>query len=269
MGQRADREVVDAGLGDLARARSSVSPPLASSLARPADQRDRLAPSRRPACCPAGSPPRRRPAPRRSGRAGRPRPRPGCPGRAARTARKAAATPPAAITWLSLIMRRVGQRHAVVHAAAAAHRVLLQRAQPGSGLAGVPDPAPGAGHRVDPAPGRGGDAGQPAEQVERGALGRSAGRGCWPRTVMSTSPRSTRSPSLARRSTAIPAPDAPDPPATSCSTASATASPATTPSARATKSAVDDMVGRDGRVARDVTPGQVLGERGVDHGAHR
>ena len=59
----------------------------------------------------------------------------------------------------------------MVHPAAAAHRVLLQRAQPRQRLAGVADPGAGAGDGVDPGPGRGGDAGQVGEQVQRGALG--------------------------------------------------------------------------------------------------
>ena len=81
------------------------------------------------------------------------------------------ATPPAAITWLSLISAASRQTHPVVDPAAAAHGVLLQGPQQRHGLAGVADDRAGALDRVDPAPGQRGDAGQVAEQVQRGALG--------------------------------------------------------------------------------------------------
>ena len=65
----------------------------------------------------------------------------------------------------------VGQAHPVVEAAAAADGVLLQRAPAGQRLAGVEDPRAGALERIDPGGGRGGDAGEVAGEVERGALG--------------------------------------------------------------------------------------------------
>ena len=63
----------------------------------------------------------------------------------------------------------VGQRAAVVHSPAGAHRGLLQRTQAGQRLAGVEHPHPVAGGVHEPA-GGGGDARQVAEEVERGAL---------------------------------------------------------------------------------------------------
>ncbi len=59
---------------------------------------------------------------------------------------------------------------AVVPAAAGPHRRLLERAQAGRRLAGVPDRGPRRGG-VDEAAGEGGDAGEVAEEVQRGALG--------------------------------------------------------------------------------------------------
>ena len=67
--------------------------------------------------------------------------------------------------------RGVRQRHAVVDAAAAAHGVLLEHPQARRGLAGVAHLGAGALERVGPLRGRGRDAGEVAEQVERGALG--------------------------------------------------------------------------------------------------
>ncbi len=66
----------------------------------------------------------------------------------------------------------VRQRHAVVDPAAAANRVLLQRSQPGRGLAGVPDRRPRALQGVGPQPRRRGDPRQVAEEVQRRPLRR-------------------------------------------------------------------------------------------------
>ena len=70
-----------------------------------------------------------------------------------------------------LDQRHVRERGPVVDAAAAAHGVLLQRAEARGRLAGVPDPGVRAGERVDPAGGGGRDAREVAEEVQRGALG--------------------------------------------------------------------------------------------------
>ena len=70
-----------------------------------------------------------------------------------------------------LDQRRVAQSHPVVGAAAAAHRVLVQRPQPRRGLPGVADGAVQPGDRVDPRPGGGGDPGQVGEEVQQGPLG--------------------------------------------------------------------------------------------------
>ena len=90
----------------------------------------------------------------------------------ARTGREGGcATPPAASDVVVLDQRGVGQRHAVVHAAAAAHGVLLQRAQARASSCGCRGLGAGARDGVDPARGQRRDARQVAEQVERGALG--------------------------------------------------------------------------------------------------
>ena len=76
--------------------------------------------------------------------------------------------------WLSFTSTHLGQRAAVVHAAAGAYGRLLERAQAGERLARVPDA--GATARrvrrgVDEAAGQGGDPREVAEEVQRGALG--------------------------------------------------------------------------------------------------
>ena len=73
--------------------------------------------------------------------------------------------------------RDVVQAHALVGAAAAAHGVLLQGPQPRRGLAGVQDHRAGALEGVGPATGVRGDAGEPAEQVQQGALAHQHGPG--------------------------------------------------------------------------------------------
>ncbi len=65
----------------------------------------------------------------------------------------------------------VAETHPVIDPAAASHRVLLQCAQPGKGLAGVSDRRAGTGHRIDPRCGDSGYPGEVTQQVERGALG--------------------------------------------------------------------------------------------------
>ena len=84
--------------------------------------------------------------------------------------------------------RDVVQAHALVGAAAAAHGVLLQGAQPRRGLAGVEDHRAGALEGVGPAAGVRGDAGEPAEQVQQGALADQRWRRVEPRRTASTSP---------------------------------------------------------------------------------
>ena len=101
----------------------------------------------------------------------------GMPPCRARTAANASATPPAASDVVVLDEGGVGQAHAVVGAAAAAHGVLLEGAQPGHRLARVAHDAAGAGERIGPTPRQGGDAGEVAQQVQRRALGREQGAG--------------------------------------------------------------------------------------------
>src|SRR5262249_40438103 len=66
---------------------------------------------------------------------------------------------------------RVVEPEAVVEAAAAAHRVFLQCAQAGRGLARAADPRLGVGDEAHELGRRAGDAGEMADEVERGALG--------------------------------------------------------------------------------------------------
>ena len=70
----------------------------------------------------------------------------------------------------------VAQVAAVVVAAAAAHGVLVQRAQARRGLAGVDYAHVVARHGVDVAARGGGDAAHALHEVERGALGHHDGR---------------------------------------------------------------------------------------------
>ena len=70
-----------------------------------------------------------------------------------------------------LDQRGVRQRHPVVDPAAAPHGVLLQRAQARRRLAGVADAAPVPARRRPSGAVSGRDAGEVAEQVQRGALG--------------------------------------------------------------------------------------------------
>ena len=74
-----------------------------------------------------------------------------------------------------LDQHRVVEAEAVIEAAAAAHGVFLQRAQPGRGLARADDARLGVGDARDERRGRGGDARQVAEEIERGAFGAENG----------------------------------------------------------------------------------------------
>ena len=242
------------------RAVSRVSPPVASSSARPADQRDGLAQSRSAVMLSS----RIRSAPASSDLAR--------PGRSVSTStsighlREGARAPalnacgdPARRDHVVVLdHRRVGQRHPVVDAAAAAHRVLLQRPQARRGLAGVADRRLGALQRVGPARGwrwrrrTAGTAG--SARCAR----RSAGPGSAAHGQQHVCPAATRVAVLDvpldldvvradRRRTRPRRPR----------------SPATTPSARATKSAIASA-SRDGRHAGHVDAAvQVLGERHV------
>ena len=68
-----------------------------------------------------------------------------------------------------LDQHELGERATMVHAAAGAHRRLLDRTQTGQRLAGVPDPRHGT-RGVDEPAGERGDAREVAEEVERAAL---------------------------------------------------------------------------------------------------
>ena len=186
----------------------------------------------------------------------------GTPGNRARTASNACGHPAGRDDVVVLDQCRVPQAHPVVHPAAAADRVLLQRAQAGRGLAGVADPRAGARDARRPRarsrspPRTGGRAGSaPCARTASSDAGRSRRRSGRRR------PRCTRvavGPHGASSTLA--------PPATPISnTRAATGSPATTPAARAVRSIVRDLVGRHGRHRRHVdAAAEVLGERGAD-----
>ncbi len=70
-----------------------------------------------------------------------------------------------------LDQHRVVEAEAVIEAAAAAHRIFLQGAQPRRGLAGADQAGVGAFQLVDQRSCRGGDAGQMAGEIQRGAFG--------------------------------------------------------------------------------------------------
>ena len=188
---RQPAEIRSTPVSATARTVSGVMPPDASTRDPAADQLHRLGAARRAACCRAARRRPRRPAPRRAGRGRRPRPR-SSPGgrRAARTRAIAVATPPAAATWLSLISTASSrpkrwlapppQRTAYFSRARSPGVVLRVQTMRGAGPLD-------AAHHVG---GGGGDAAQPAEQVEAGALageqrpGRAGDRGqgrCRPR----------------------------------------------------------------------------------------
>ncbi len=135
---RADRQVVDAGLGDGPGA-VQRQPAGRLELGPAGDELDGMRAGRRASCCRAGG----SVAPASSASST-------CStvshstststsGNSSRTARTPRPTPPAASDVVVLDERRVGEPHAVVGAAAAAHGVLLQRPQARAGLAGVED----------------------------------------------------------------------------------------------------------------------------------
>ena len=282
MGQRADRDEVDAGLGD----RADVVERDAArglELGPPADERDRLA--RAGPGVMLSSRIRSAPAASASSHllerlaldldlgAG-----------VLQRSSTAAPIRPATRRWLSLIEDPVVEPEAVVPAASAAHRVLLERAQSGRRLARVEDLRAGAVDRVDVAAREGGDAREAAEQVERQALAARAARGRGPRVARSrprsASPsavdrlergRSGRARRRRRRATSSPqttprllqAGSAPRHVASSGTSASLVRSPAPRSSASQarTSTAVSSMVRRPAR-RRD--GGRCAGRRGRD-----
>ena len=78
--------------------------------------------------------------------------------------------PPAMRMWFSLTRIASYETDAVIDPAAAADGVLLDGPQPGRRLARVEDRDPGAGDLLDETAREGGDSGQAADEVERGAL---------------------------------------------------------------------------------------------------
>ena len=256
----ADRQVVDAGRGDLARA---VEREVARGL-----ELDRLgprpAPRRRPraaaasACCRAAGTARPRRPPRAPAARVSASTWMGTSGNRARTASIAARHRAGGDHVVVLDHRDVVQAHALVRAAAAAHRVLLQRAQPRGRLAGVEHLRARALQRVRPPARVRRDARRAAGQVEQGPLGdeehldpaRAAPRGR--RRAPPGSPSATRCSTVGA---AQPEPCAPPGPAT----VGTSTSPATTPASRATRSAVPIASG--GMVACVVTSRPGAGPR--------
>ena len=74
-----------------------------------------------------------------------------------------------------LDQNRVVETEAVIEAAAATHRIFLQRAQPRRGLAGAANPRACVSDQLYEGRRLGRDAGQVAEEIERGALGGEQG----------------------------------------------------------------------------------------------
>jgi hypothetical protein len=155
----------------------------------------------------------------------------------------------------------VTEAHAMVDAASAADRVLLQRSHPWHRLAGVADLCGGAGDRVDPACGERGDSDSIPTRftIVRSAVSSSR---TGPSALSTTSPGDTRSPSprWTRTRTSAPA---------SAASTEKTVAPTSTPAeyaggARHQQPRPAD-VWRDGGLGGDVrAQGQVLVQRGTD-----
>ena len=161
--------------------------------------------------------------------------------------------------------RPVDEAEPVVDPAAAARRRTSAARAGRQRLAGVEHPGAGALECGDPRRGRGRDAGEVAGEVERGPLG---GEQAADRPGNRASRRRRRRPRCRRRSARHVDPVAP-PPITSRKTSSATPRPATTPASRASKSAIPRASAA--MVATLVTSsvGQVLGQRGGDQVVRR
>ena len=237
-----DGEVVDAGLGDgAARGPGSARRWPRAGPGRRSARRPRAA--RRGPCCRAAPGRRRRRAPRAAGRGSRPRPRPAVRA-SARGRLEGRPTPPAATTWLSLTSAASDSdirwltpppQRTAYFSSARRPGVVLRVSRT---AAPVPSTA-STQRRVS-----GGDAGQVAEQVQRGALAgeQVAGRaGHRQQDVAAAHPVAVRD---GPAPTAAPADDPRTRPRRP-------GSPATTPSARATKSPVARWSA--GTVATDVT----------------
>ena len=153
-----------------------------------------------------------------------------------------------------LDQHEVGQRAAVVHAAPGAHRRLLDRAQPGQRLAGVPDPcrrspAASTNRRVSVATP---DRWHRKLSAVRSPVSTERKRPATPRRPWCRGRRRRRRRAASCTATA----------GSSCANTSvAHAVPASTPSARATTSAVALRVGGDERGGEVAERPEVLGER--------
>ena len=190
----------------------------------------------------------------RTARQSRPRPRPARPGTPARTAAKASSTPPAAITWLSLT--RAASDSDMRWLTPPPHRTAYFSSARSPGVvlrvSRITAPVPATAstqRRVSVA--------MPDRWDSRLSVVRSAVRSSRVGPSRSATPRPRATGRRPRHETTdhdVPVP-------ASARTVSATTSPATTPSARATKSATASLVSGHGRHAGDVhAAGQVLGD---------
>ena len=245
VGQRADRRGSPRRSPATRAATSRVSPPVASSSARPPTARDHLAQQRRAACCRSS----RKSAPAVD-RLHAPRPTvvtstcTGTSGNARPDRRKAARDAAGREHVVVLDHGDVVQAHPLVGAAAGPHRVLLQRAQARAWSCGCP--APCAWCRPARRPRRRVWVATPDIRQSRFSAVRSAVSSARVGPVDGGQHVAAAHPVAVggdRRHLDVgrPALDG------QSNTAGATASPATTPSARATRSAVSVWLGRDGR----------------------
>ena len=155
----------------ISRSVSSVTPPLASSSARPPTCAHRVAQLLGRSCCRAGSGARPAPSASSTSASVRHSTSSGARARARGPGRTASPTPPAIAAWFSLI-RIASYRPArwfVPPPAATAAFSSVRR--PGRRLARVEDPCAGAVDRLDAAGRHRRHAGQPLQEVQRGALG--------------------------------------------------------------------------------------------------
>ena len=174
VGERADRQEVDAGRGDLA---GPVQGQAAGGLQQHPARSGRPAPGAPPPPCrpveklSSSTRSRRRRPPRRTGRGCRPRPRARCRGSRARTASIAAPTDPAAATWLSLISAASPRLIRWLTPPPQRTAYFSSARRPGSVLRVSRIRAPVPATASTQARVRGGDPGQVGQQVQRGALG--------------------------------------------------------------------------------------------------
>ena len=131
----------------------------------------------------------------RAARGSRPRPRRAGPASTPRTASNASATPPAATTWLSLTSAASDSDIRWLTPPPQRTAYFSSARRPGVVLRVSRTAAPVPVDRVDPAAGQRRDAGEVAEQVQRGALGGEQGAGAARSRSAARRRGATRSPS--------------------------------------------------------------------------